>query len=50
MEKRIKVENRMILFYKYSQTSVDCVKIVEGTGAIGPKNIAIRILTVQSLP
>ena len=44
MEKRIKVENRMILFYKYSQTSVDCVKIVEGTGAIGPKNIAIRFL------
>ena len=44
MEKRIKVENRMILFYKYSQTAVDCVKIVEGTGAVGPKNVAIRFL------
>lgn len=44
MEKRIKVENRMILFYKYSQTAVDCVKIVQGTGVVGPKNVAIRFL------
>ena len=44
MEKRIQVENRMILFYKYSQTAVDCVKIVEGTGVVGPKMVAIRFL------
>ena len=44
MEKRIIVENRLILFYKYSQTAVDCVKIVEGLGVVGPKMVAVRFL------
>lgn len=41
MEKRIGVRNRMILYYKYSQTAVDCVKIVQGYGG---KQVAIRFL------
>lgn len=44
MEKRIVVENRMILFYKYAQTAVDCVKIVQGLGVVGSKHVAIRFL------
>ena len=44
MEKEIIVENRLILFYKYSQRAIDCVKIIHGRSSIGPKNVAIRFL------
>jgi len=30
MEKIINVDNRLVLFYKYSQSSMDCVKIIQG--------------------
>ncbi|KAL3873370.1 hypothetical protein ACJMK2_036499 [Sinanodonta woodiana] len=44
MEKEIILGNRMILFYKYSQNSLDCVKIIRGQSSIGSKNVAIRFL------
>lgn len=43
-EKEIIVENRLILFYKYSQTAVDCVKIIHGLSSVGPKQVAMRFL------
>lgn len=43
-EKEIVVDNRLILFYKYSQSAVDCVKIIHGLSSVGPKKVALRFL------
>lgn len=43
-EKEIILENRLILFYKYSQSPVDCVKIIRGQSTVGPKSVALRFL------
>ncbi|XP_052783699.1 protein bark beetle-like isoform X2 [Mya arenaria] len=45
MEKVITVENRLVLFYKYSPSSMDCVKIIRGfSSQVGPKPVALRFL------
>lgn len=44
MEKEIVLENRLLLFYKYSQSSYDCVKIIRGYSSVGPKQVALRFL------
>ena len=44
MEKEIIVENRLLLFYKYSQSSMDCVKIIRGYSSVGQKKVALRFL------
>ena len=43
-EKEITLNNRLILFYKYSQSAVDCVKIIRGLSSIGAKSVALRFL------
>ena len=42
MEKEITLRNRLIVFYKYSETSVDCAKIVKSESPL--RNVQLRFL------
>ncbi|XP_021367968.1 protein bark beetle-like isoform X3 [Mizuhopecten yessoensis] len=42
MEKEISINNRLIVFYKYSQTALDCVKIVTSQNAL--RRVSLRFL------
>ena len=41
MEKEITINKRLIIFYKYSQTALDCVKVIRSSSN---KQVAIRFL------
>ena len=45
MEKEISLNNRMLLYYKYSHKSVDCVKIIRSTLPL--KQVGIRFLQLN---
>ncbi|XP_033735968.1 LOW QUALITY PROTEIN: protein bark beetle-like [Pecten maximus] len=42
MEKEITIDNRLIVFYKYSQTALDCVKIVRSKNSL--RRVSLRFL------
>lgn len=42
MEKEISIDNRLIVFYKYSETALDCVKIVSSRNS--QRRVSLRFL------